>query len=268
MSIAALDSRQLGSTSSLRNRPPSLLMATTVPATLKGFLLPFAAHFRRMGWRVDALARDVSQSPECVAAFHRCHDIAWSRNPLDPRKSLRSEEERAGDRRRRSLRPGPRPYSGCGLCHAPGPAEPATGSAAPRRLHRPRLSLLSRRVLPKNLVFRTLERAAGPWTDALVVMNREDHEAARDLDLVPGGRVRFMPGIGLVTGQYRPQAIPTEAVMRLRAELELPAGAEPFLMVAELIPRKRHDDVLHALARLSTSKAYCCWRDRARWRRR
>ena len=44
--------------------------------------------------------------------------------------------------------------------------------------------------------------------------------------------------------------------MRLRAELELPAGAEPFLMVAELIPRKRHDDVLHALARLSTSKAY------------
>ena len=256
MSIAALDSRQLGSTSSLRNRPPSLLMATTVPATLKGFLLPFAAHFRRMGWRVDALARDVSQSPECVAAFHRCHDIAWSRNPLDPRNLFEAKKSvqaivDAGH------------YD---LVHVHTPVAGFVTRLALRNRRpdqRPRVVYTAHGFrfyrggsFLKNLVFRTLERAAGPWTDALVVMNREDHEAARDLDLVPGGRVRFMPGIGLVTGQYRPQAIPTEAVMRLRAELELPAGAEPFLMVAELIPRKRHDDVLHALARLSTSKAY------------
>ncbi len=33
-----------------------ILMVSTIPETLKGFLLPFARHFRSRGWQVDAMA--------------------------------------------------------------------------------------------------------------------------------------------------------------------------------------------------------------------
>jgi len=59
-------------------------MVTTVPDTLRGFLLPFAAHFRRRGFRVDAMARGVTGCPESVAGFDQVWEAAWSRNPLDP----------------------------------------------------------------------------------------------------------------------------------------------------------------------------------------
>src|SRR2546423_13555480 len=63
---------------------PSLLMVTTVPDTLAGFLLPFAEHFRAQGWHVDAMARGVSGSAGCVQAFDHVWDMDWSRNPLRP----------------------------------------------------------------------------------------------------------------------------------------------------------------------------------------
>jgi glycosyltransferase involved in cell wall biosynthesis len=65
-----------------------------------------------------------------------------------------------------------------------------------------------------------------------------------------------MPGIGLDTARYRPGAVLPEDVARLRNELKLPPGEDLFLMVAEFIPRKRHEDVLHALSRLSTRHAH------------
>ena len=65
-----------------------LLLVTTVPGTLRSFLLPFAAHFRRLGWQVDAMACGASASIECQQGFDRVWDVEWSRNPLDPRNLL------------------------------------------------------------------------------------------------------------------------------------------------------------------------------------
>src|SRR5258708_1823250 len=87
-------------------------------------------------------------------------------------------------------------------------------------------------------------------------MNREDEEAARSLQIVPSGRVRFMPGIGLDTARYQPGGVLPEDVAKVRNELNLPPTEDLFLMVAEFIPRKRHEDVLHALSRLSTRHAH------------
>ena len=38
---------------------PSLLLAATVPTTLRSFLLPLATHFVTRGWRVDGMACDI-----------------------------------------------------------------------------------------------------------------------------------------------------------------------------------------------------------------
>ena len=67
-----------------------MLSVATIEGTLSEFLLPFAEHFRAQGWRVDAMAQGVTDSPECCAAFDRVWDITWSRNPLDPRNLLKA----------------------------------------------------------------------------------------------------------------------------------------------------------------------------------
>lgn len=255
MSIATLDTPKPGTSSSIRKGRPSLLMVTTVPETLQAFLIPLARHFRRLGWRVDAMARDVTQFPKCVAAFHRCRDIPWSRNPLDPRHLFRT----AG-RVRTAVNEGA--YD---IVHV---HTPVAGFLTRLALRKRKAEAGPRVVYTahgfhfyrggpflKNAVFRGLEKMAGHWTDALVVMNREDDEAARALEIVPADRVRFMPGIGVETEHYRRDSVLSEDVRRLREELKVPSTDELFLMIAELIPRKRHEDVLHALARLPDRNA-------------
>lgn len=48
----------------------------------------------------------------------------------------------------------------------------------------------------KNAAYQALEKLAGFWTDYLVVVNREDEEAANRYSLVESARVRYIPGTG------------------------------------------------------------------------
>ena len=108
-----------------------------------------------------------------------------------------------------------------------------------------------------NSVFVTLEKLAGRWTDYLVVINRKDHEAARIHRLVPEDRLTYMPGIGLDTGvTYSPESVAGNEIERLRSELGIPAGSPVFLVVAEFVPKKRHQDAIHAFAKLHRADAH------------
>jgi len=69
---------------------PSLLLVTTISATLRSFLLPISEGLRRKGWRVDAAANGVSSDCECLRAFDRVFEVRWSRNPLDLVAAFRS----------------------------------------------------------------------------------------------------------------------------------------------------------------------------------
>jgi glycosyltransferase involved in cell wall biosynthesis len=229
---------------------PKLLVVTTIPTTLHDFLLPFAQHFRARGFRVDALAEGVSTVPRVVAAFDRVWEVAWSRNPLDLR----------------NLQTAPRQVQSLvlrehyDLVHVHTPVAAFVTRYALRHLRRqgavrviytahgfhfyrggPRL---------RGTVIRGLEKLAGRWTDYLVVINREDEQAARRYGLVPPDRVRYMPGIGVDMQYYGRDAVNESTVAAVRQELGLSPGDRLFLVIAELIPRKRHGDVLHAFARL------------------
>jgi glycosyltransferase involved in cell wall biosynthesis len=230
---------------------PKLLQVTTIPATLRDFMRPFGSHFRAQGWRVDAMACGVSECPECVQAFDRVWEVQWSRNPLDvhnlavaPRR-LRETVEQVG-------------YD---LVHVHTPVAAFVTRYALRGLrktHKPKVLYTAhgfhfyRGGQPlKNLVFLALEKLAGRWTDYLVVINHEDEEAAARFRLVPPGRVRYMPGIGVETQRFGPGAVSEEAALQVRRELRL-EGEEPlFLMTASFTPGKCQRDVLKALARLA-----------------
>ncbi|MDJ0689930.1 MAG: glycosyltransferase [Xenococcaceae cyanobacterium MO_188.B32] len=66
----------------------SALFISTIPETLNELLLPFAEHFRFLGWRVDGMARGINDFFEDKQGFDRVWDVEWSCNPLDPKNIL------------------------------------------------------------------------------------------------------------------------------------------------------------------------------------
>lgn len=230
-----------------------LLIVTTVPNTLRYFLLPFASYFRSKNWQVDAIAQEVSACTKCLEAFDNVWDIEWSRNPLDPRNLIvppRKIQEIVAKEK----------YN---IVHVHTPVAAFVTRYALRGIKkqvRPKIIYTahgfhfhSRGKALKNAIFLTLEKLAGRWTDYLVVMNREDEQAAKKNQIVSPERVCPMPGIGVDLEYYNPQTVSEAKVMKVRQELGLTQETPLFLAIAEFIPRKRHQDIFRALARLGRS---------------
>ncbi|MBS3933352.1 MAG: glycosyltransferase [Truepera sp.] len=229
-----------------------LLMVSSVPSTLTAFLLPYAEHFRRLGWRVDALTRDGSGCERCLNTFDNVWDVAWSRNPLKPQNLLEAPQTIHELIARQ----------GYDIVHVHDPVAAFVTRFALRRLEHPQVFYTAHGFhffkgnhLLKNALFLTLERLAGRWTDHLIVINREDEAAAKRYRLVPEGQLHYLPGIGVDTAAYSAAQVTAEEVEAVRASLGL-RGEDPlFLLVAEFNPGKRHRDALRALAKLPHPRA-------------
>ena len=230
--------------------PPQgrLLYATSVPDTLRAFLLPYAAHYRARGWRVDAAAAGVSSCERCVEAFDAVHDLPWTRRPSD-RENLRDAP--------RALRALVR-REGYDIVHAHDPIATFVTRYALRG-SRARdgvrvvvtahgFHFFAGNAWHRNLVYGSVEWLASRWMDALVVINREDEAAVKRWRFPGRDRTLYMPGIGVDTGVYDPTAVNADDVARVRAELGLAPEQQLLLMVAELNPGKRHRDAVAALA--------------------
>jgi glycosyltransferase involved in cell wall biosynthesis len=227
---------------------PRLLYVTTVARSLSGFLHPFARHFRELGWTVDGMARGATECANCRSAFDRTLEAPWSRNPLDPNNLLAATREI-----RRVVASGS--YD---IVHVHTPVAAFVTRYALRRKNARNYARViytahgfhfhphGRPV--QNTIYRTLERAAGRWTDYLVTINRTDEEAAVASKIVPAGKLQYIPGIGIDTARYSPERVSGTDVARAKAELGIPPDQPMLLMLAEFIPRKRHADVLRAVA--------------------
>ncbi len=227
-----------------------LLIVATIADTIRGFMLPFGLHFRSQGWRVDAMAKEVSGCLECKNSFDAVWDADWSRSPLDPRNLLSPPRHL-----REMVAAGQ--YD---LVHVHTPVAAFVTRWALRGFRKQaKIRVLYTAhgfhfykggPLLKGFVFRTLEKLAGRWTDFLVVMNKEDCRAALRYRLVPPERIKFMPGIGVDIRSYDRASIQDSEKQRVRDELRLGSDECLVLMVAEFIPRKRHEDALRAMASL------------------
>ncbi|MDR1514746.1 MAG: glycosyltransferase [Synergistaceae bacterium] len=225
---------------------PRLLIATTVPETIRAFLLPYADFFRQKGWRVDAMARGVTSSPELAGHFDELLDINWNRNPLAPANlgecaRIREAAERGS-------------YD---IVHVHTPVAAFVTRAALRGMRASGLKVVytahgfhfHRGGSPaRNFAFKTLERIAGHWTDKLVVINRDDFEGAKKYHIASDSALCYMPGIGLDFSKYDKTRSGTGETEAIRAELGMAPEDALYTMIAEFIPRKRHKDAIEALA--------------------
>jgi len=234
----------------------TILHVATVPTTLRSFLLPYASHFRALGFRVFAAANGVSACPQCRQAYDGVYDIQWSRNPLDAANFRGAAREV----RRVAAQLGP------SIVHVHTPVAAFVTRYALRGVRRRGgLTIVYTAHgfhfhrgggLATNTLFLALEKLAGRWTDALVVINDEDFQAARRHRLVPPERLVFMPGIGVDTSLYDPATVSAEDVSAVRHDLALAEADRLFLMVAEFNPGKRHRDALQAFALLNRPRAH------------
>jgi glycosyltransferase involved in cell wall biosynthesis len=230
---------------------PKILMVTTIPATLCSFLLPFAQHFRQLGWQVDGMAHQITDNSDCTKAFDRVWDVKWSRNPLELSNLWATP---------RAIR-----------------AIVAAEKYDIVHVHTPVAAFVTRYALKdlrqqgkvqviytahgfhfhpqgqpwKNTIFLNLEKLAGQWTDYLVTINQADLRAAQQHQLLPTARIRYMPGIGVDLSYYDPQLVSDQDITKLRQELQISTDTPLFLSVAEFTPRKHHQDTLQALAKLT-----------------
>ena len=226
-----------------------LLIATTVPVTIRAFLLPFADHFRQKGWTVDAMAADISSSEELAPHFDSLIDMPWSRSPLDLKNLSLAPRIR-----------GVASDGGYDIVHVHTPVASfvtryALRKAAWSGAGRPKVIYTAHGFhfhrggsAHRNFIFRTLEKAAGRWTDHLVVINRDDYDASKRYGIVPEERLTLMPGIGLDFAKYNRAAVSEADINETRAKLGLKPNDVLFTMIAEFNPGKRHWDVLTALA--------------------
>jgi len=234
----------------------SLLMVSNVAAFTRAFLLPYADHFRSLGWRVEALAHGISGCETCKPHFDRVHDIGWSREPFDLPGHV------CGLRKVRSLTsnnqydiihvhtPIPGFLTRLALAWPGARPKPAVVYTAHGFHFHPTNSWL------RNQVFAKLEKLAGSWTDCLVTINPTDWKAAAELRIVPRNRLLYMPGIGIDLSHFRPDAITPQAVQALRDAFGLRGNEPVFTMIAEFINRKRHRDALLALAQMHHRTAH------------
>lgn len=224
-----------------------LLQVATIPETLEAFLLPFALHFRNRGWTVHAAARNVTGNTRCVSEFDAVHDISWSRQPLNVANIRAANEIRSLVKQEE--------YD---LVHVHTPVASFVTRFALRRSVATRLVYTAHGFhfyvggnVAKNAIYRSLERLAGRWTDALVVMNSEDLLAAKKYEIVPQPKVHAIKGIGIDIENVTASAQQGPGRAQLRRSLGLPDSAVVFIVVAEFIPRKRHSDVIKAFASLN-----------------
>ena len=225
----------------------SVLHATTVPVSLRHFMAPTARRLRAAGHRVEAVAAG-ARDADLTASYDAVWEAPWSRNPAAPSNLARAlpSLRRLLRRRRYDVVHVMTPVAGfvtrLAVASLARPDRPAVVYAA-HGFH------FFRGAPPvRSAVFRALERAAAPWTGALCVLNEEDHAAAVALGLASADRIVRLRGPGVDLDEFDPEAVSGADVRRVREELGLGPGDVLFTQVAEFTARKRHRDLIEAVA--------------------
>lgn len=96
------------------------------------------------------------------------------------------------------------------------------------------------------LLYYPVEKWLARYTDALITINQEDYDLAkRKMKLKNGGKVYYVPGVGIDTSQYKGVA---DLRKNKRAELGLKADDVALISMGDLIERKNYATAIRAVS--------------------
>jgi glycosyltransferase involved in cell wall biosynthesis len=104
-----------------------------------------------------------------------------------------------------------------------------------------------------NALYRAVETVAGRrFSDAVLVINEEDYDAAIKHKVVGAPEKLFLTGgVGISTERFSPSRCSPEERASIRREIGAESDSVPVMtFVGEMIPRKRHADLLAAFAQI------------------
>lgn len=102
-------------------------------------------------------------------------------------------------------------------------------------------------------VLKWAEQIMAHWTDAIIVMNQEDYDAAKKFKLKKGGKVYYTPGVGIDTELYK-------NISDNRAELRKNFGLNDndvvCISMGDLVPRKNYGVAIEAVSKCPDNVHY------------
>lgn len=102
-------------------------------------------------------------------------------------------------------------------------------------------------------VFKWAEMIMAHWTDAIITMNQEDYEAAKKFHLRKGGKVFYIPGVGINTTDFLSVKIDRNAK---RSELGLNSDDIVCISMGDLILRKDYATAISAVAKCNDNRIH------------
>jgi glycosyltransferase involved in cell wall biosynthesis len=214
-------------------------------------MLPQLDALRAAGFAVEIACRITRHGAEMTAHADIVHNLPFRRSPVHP------DNLKATSLLTRLIRE--RRYA---IVHAHTPVGGVAGRVAatlanaPIRMYTAHGFHFHRHgSILGNALYRTIEIVAGRrFSDAVLVINSEDYDAALEHKVVTAPEKLFLTGgVGISTEKFAPSMCTKEARAALRREIGAESDAVPVMtFVGEMIPRKRHADLLEAFARVRT----------------
>lgn len=107
--------------------------------------------------------------------------------------------------------------------------------------------------LINRTVFKWAEQVMAHWTDAILTMNEEDFQSAKKFKLRKGGKVYYVPGVGINTEEFFNARINKK---EKRDELGLAMDDIICISMGDLIPRKNYETSIKAIALCNNPKVH------------
>ncbi|WP_018962770.1 glycosyltransferase family 4 protein [Coprothermobacter platensis] len=220
-----------------------VLFVATVESHLLNFHIPFMELLQNKGYEVHVATKLANRQQEFDDIGVVKHNVDFTRSPYSPKvfTSLFQMEKLLREV----------PFS---LVHVHTPvAAFVTRLACQRTNTHPVLytahgfHFYKGAPLRNWLLYYNMEKIAAHWTDGLITINQEDYLAAKKFKLYNNGKVFYVPGVGVDINAIREKAGLVDTV-KLRQSLGVGADEIVIITIAELIPRKNHEQVLEALA--------------------
>ncbi len=221
-----------------------ILIVTTTDSMIGQFLLPHIKHLQDNGNIVECACHKTGfWFDEMVNNGIKVYEVPFARNPLKP-TNLKAKKQL---------------YKLCeendyDLIHCHTPVGGVMGRLAGKKFNIPVLYIAhgfhfyKGAPLINNLVYKNIEKHYSKYTDALVVMNDEDYNAALQMN---AKRVYKINGIGFDVEKYSKYSI--ENLNLLNQDLKINDSNFVILSVGELIKRKNYYIMLETIKILNDS---------------
>lgn len=104
-----------------------------------------------------------------------------------------------------------------------------------------------------NTLFKWAEQIMAHWTDVIITINQEDYETAQKFKLKPGGKIFYVPGVGIDLNEYKKINID-----RKQKKFEIGLSATDFVLISvgRLDKNKNNSTIIKALKKVKNQKVH------------